>query len=48
MLAESLLWPVPVDQIVIFVYVCDLTDLAGVLSGEVNRPKPGANVLLGV
>lgn len=29
-------------------YVCDLTDLAGALSGEVNRPKPGANVLVGV
>lgn len=30
------------------VCVCDLTDLAGALSGEVNRPKPGANVLVGV
>lgn len=29
-------------------YVCDLTDLAGALSGEVNRPKPGANILVGV
>lgn len=32
----------------LWIYVCDLTDLVGALSGEVNRPKPGANVLVGV
>lgn len=30
------------------VRMCDLTDQAGALWGEVNRPKPGANVLVGV
>lgn len=33
-------------KICCFEYKCGSTDLAGALSSEVNRPKPGANVLL--